>query len=278
MNITNFKIEEVGFNEIELPPILYKYRDWNDINHRRLLTENEIYLSSPSDFKDEFDCKIPIRYDLLTESEICKRHYTKSKINNPHFNRNQHREFVRNLRKNGLMINKMQLSNMNERYFEIFNEYYSIFSLTAIPDNLEMWRDYSNGHTGFCCGFNSNLLCNLTEYFGGGGEVVYFDELPIIKPTDCFEKKNFLQIHSKLRKWKFEKEYRLTKCNIKDRKVKIPNNVYTEVILGAKIDTKSKNEIIEIVERRFPNATILSAKLEENQIRFENISTKIGIP
>lgn len=40
MNITNFKIEEVGFNEIELPPILYKYRDWNDINHRRLLTAN----------------------------------------------------------------------------------------------------------------------------------------------------------------------------------------------------------------------------------------------
>lgn len=42
---------------IEFPPILYKYRSWNDEYNKRFITEKEVFLSSPKQFEDEFDCK-----------------------------------------------------------------------------------------------------------------------------------------------------------------------------------------------------------------------------
>jgi len=48
-----------------LPRILYKYRDWKNEKHKRLITEQEIYFPSPLDFNDPFDSRIPIRWDLM---------------------------------------------------------------------------------------------------------------------------------------------------------------------------------------------------------------------
>ena len=44
--------------------ILYKYRCWDDENHRRILEEGEIFFVSPKEFNDPFDCRIPFNiYD-----------------------------------------------------------------------------------------------------------------------------------------------------------------------------------------------------------------------
>src|ERR1700754_1158337 len=51
--------------DFDFPPIVYKYRTWTDINHQRMLRNNELYLSSPADFNDPFDCRIPVNYLLL---------------------------------------------------------------------------------------------------------------------------------------------------------------------------------------------------------------------
>ncbi len=42
----------------------YKFRNWGECCHRRLLTHREIYFASPKEFNDPFDCRIPPRYDL----------------------------------------------------------------------------------------------------------------------------------------------------------------------------------------------------------------------
>ena len=31
----------------------------------RILTDKELYLASPAQFEDKYDCKVPIRYDLF---------------------------------------------------------------------------------------------------------------------------------------------------------------------------------------------------------------------
>jgi len=51
------------------PEIVYKYRDWKNHFHKRLLLNNEIYLSSPKDFNDPFDCRITENYNLFTPEE-----------------------------------------------------------------------------------------------------------------------------------------------------------------------------------------------------------------
>lgn len=268
----NFKIlGQRDFEEMDLPPILYKYRDWNNSNHKRILIENEVYLSSPADFEDEYDCKVPIRYDLLTDKEIYEKYLFSSKKENPSFTRQQHRKFARDWQLKGLMRDKNRLEEFDNDFFEKFNHLFGVLSLTAISDNIEMWNYYTNNHSGFCVGFNTLNLCKLSNYFGGGSGVIYYEELPIILETDSLEKKHFLQIHSKIKKWEFEQEYRLTKFNVQNRHAKIPNELFAEIILGAKISDDNKKEIIEIASNKFPDAKLFQADIEKNLITLKEI-------
>ena len=49
--------------------IVYKYRDWKNPFHKKILQENEIYLAAPKDFNDQFDCRISSNFSLLTPKE-----------------------------------------------------------------------------------------------------------------------------------------------------------------------------------------------------------------
>lgn len=252
--------------EMDLPPVLYKYRDWTDENHKRVLTHNELFLASPASFKDEFDCKVPIRYDLLTDKEIYDKYFKLSKFENPNFNRQQHRKSARDWQKKGLMRDKQRLEELDKEFFDKFNKLYGVLSLTAIYNNIDMWNYYSDNGKGFCVGFNTIPLLNLSKYFGDGGNVSYYDTLPIIKEIDPPEKKHFLQIYSKLRKWEFEKEYRLTKFNIENRQVVIPSEFFSQIIIGDKMSDDFKTEIITLSKNKFENALISIATIENKKV------------
>src|SRR5689334_9926228 len=46
-----------------MPKRLYKYRVWQNPFHKSVLTNNELFLSSPSGFNDPYDCGLPFRQD-----------------------------------------------------------------------------------------------------------------------------------------------------------------------------------------------------------------------
>jgi hypothetical protein len=46
-------------SETKIPKIIYKYRNWSDKHHKNVLKKNELYMSSPEEFNDPFDCRIP---------------------------------------------------------------------------------------------------------------------------------------------------------------------------------------------------------------------------
>ena len=258
-----------SFNDLDLPPIVYKYREWKNKVHKTILTKNEIYFSAPSDFKDQYDCKVPIRYDLLTDDEIYEKYYHDSKQQNPYFSRQEHRKFARDWQKKGLMKNKKRNTALDEEFYQKFNSIFGVFSVTAKRDNNKMWECYSDNHKGFCVGFRSAKMFKNFDVFGSGGKICYYNELPIIKETDDFDTKIYLQIYSKLKKWKYEKEYRLTKFNIINRKVIIPYDICAEIIFGAKMKEVDKEEIIKIVQQKLPEVKFLQAKLTNNKIKVE---------
>jgi thiamine kinase-like enzyme len=262
---------ERSFEEMDLPPILYKYRDWNDPNHKRIITNREIYFSPPNSFEDEFDCKIPIRYDLLTPDDIFEKYLKESKELHPTYNRQQHRKFAHDWQRKGLLTNKKRIEKLEEEFFMDFTNRFGILCLTPFPDNEEMWRKYSVEHTGFCVGFQTIPLLNLKEYAGGGSEVNYVDELPILRPFDDLDKNHFLQIYSKLRKWEFEKEYRITKINIQDRCAIIPANIFAVAILGARMPNDTKEEIIRLINSSFTSLLIKQAIESNGHIILETI-------
>ncbi|WP_291065098.1 hypothetical protein [Empedobacter sp. UBA4754] len=90
----------------EYPKIIYKYRNWLSSFQKNFILNREVYLSSPIKFTDEFDCKIPIRHDLMNNEQLLEYALHWSKIANPNFSRQQYRKDSRNFLKKKIFQSK----------------------------------------------------------------------------------------------------------------------------------------------------------------------------
>lgn len=257
--------------EIEAPEILYKYRNFANENHFKILTDNEIFFSPPTSFEDKVDCKIPIRYDLLSNQEIFEKYLSDSKERNNGYTRQQHRNWARDWTKKSPLKNKARLEKYTEQEFQDYDKRIGILSLTGNNSSLEMWNKYSDNRTGFCVGFHTK---QLFQFLGGGGPVVYLDELPTIRPRPwhSFDQQRYLRVFSKLRKWEFEEEYRTLIFNINElttdqRKRQLPNEVYKEIIMGQEISKENMDRIEEIIATRHKSIELKKQTLDENKIK-----------
>ena len=260
------------FEEMDNPSVLYKYRDWKEKNHRRILREREVYFSRPDSFKDPQDCNIPRRFDLLTDEDIRIKYYEDLKKDNPSWDDNRLNQETQIWVDKGLLKDLDRISEIEEKFWGDFNDRFGVLCLTRKPDSKYMWENYSNNHSGICVGFKSLPLFRDRQHFGAGGKVQYYPELPVLIPykeDSMIESQR--QIYSKLDKWEFEDEYRLSKFNIKNRVVKIPVDAYVEVIIGSSINKNHRKDIIRIVSRRLPGVKLKDAYLENDEIRIREI-------
>ena len=61
------------------PKIIYKYRSWANEYHRNILLKNQVYLSSPIEFNDPFDCKIPKNFLLIDSPEKIEKYVNENR-------------------------------------------------------------------------------------------------------------------------------------------------------------------------------------------------------
>ncbi len=241
-------INETSFDELDFPDVIYKYRTWTNPFHLRIITEKVLYMASPSDFFDPYDCKNPVRYDLLTDKDIFNIYLYRSKKDHKNWNRERHRIFARDWAKKSPLRDPEYLVKMQEDYFQDFHFHFGILSLTANSSNDDMWKSYSDNHQGFCIGFNTRLLF---EHLGGGGEVNYYDTLPTINPAPIhsYEQQHILQVFSKLRQWEYEQEYRTHKfypngATSEQRLIHVPPNAFKEIIFGNRMPDPIKEQML----------------------------------
>ncbi|MDD2345248.1 MAG: DUF2971 domain-containing protein [Bacteroidales bacterium] len=265
------RLFDVNIQNVNLPKNLYKYREWTDVNHRKTLTHNELYMAEPNSFKDDFDCKIPIRYDLLTDEEKFDFIMSLVKKNFPLLNTNEQEKLANQKIEEDLLSDKNRIKVFNDNFFKDLNNSIGVLCLTYSPNNLNMWNNYTQNGNGFCVGFHSKLLISKKNCFAGGMPVSYYHELPIIKPNFSIEEKYFTQIYSKLKKWEYENEFRLAKLNIQSRQVFLDNEVYSEVILGYNLSSESIEEITSIVKNKFKNVQIKKSILKNQEVLIENL-------
>jgi hypothetical protein len=243
----------------EYPETLYKYRSWSNEYHQKILTENQLYLASPSDFNDPIDCRIGNNYSLLDTDEkieeyaeiITQRHWgsvVKMGLNPI----KEKKRIISELKTNMDFVQ----NGDDENTFKMQDKYYGILSLSSRYDSILMWSHYAEFHKGFCIGFNETKL-RESSMFGKGGPVVYNNEFPKINPRDdSSPEKSFIQTHTKAKDWSYEEEYRLTKLfypnepKPSDRIVTVPNDFISEIVLGLKISEEHKNEIIKIAKEK----------------------------
>jgi len=232
------------------PEIIYKYRDWACVNHKKILTHNEIFLSSPANFNDPFDCKISTHYLSLDSPEKVSE-FMSRKMEDPD----------NNFSREGIEVLEQRLNNIQEYWdmfealeFTMIDKNFGVISLSARWNSVLMWSHYSNIHKGFCIGFNEAKM-RESGLFNWGGLVNYSNDFPIVNPLDD-DKFMLLQMLYKAKDWEYEQEYRLTKLFFpnnptdNDRKIILEKDFIEEVILGMLISENDKNEIIKICREK----------------------------
>jgi hypothetical protein len=224
--------------ENKIPEKVYKYRDWSNSLHKNILLHNELYLASPKDFNDPFDCRIPKNFIRIIEKG------EESYSSNPQLD-NDPISFQREYEK---------------QQTEILDKHYGILSMSNKWNGILLWSHYANFHKGFCVGFWEDKL-RISGSFARTGIVDYRQEFPYIRPTLEKNQEDRLQrIHiqttTKSKDWENEGEYRFLKCFFPnepksfERLITVPNEVISEVVLGINISPDNKDEIIEICKRK----------------------------
>lgn len=233
-----------------IPHILYKYRQWNECglkqNQRRILTDNEIFLSSPSRFNDPFDCGTPFKYkkEQLTEENIYLKLRQTAKENNPNANSEEIETFVYNRQKEVDWKSDGYVKDYFPDFIRLLHENFGVFCLTPHNNNILMWSHYSDSHKGFCVGFDSKMLFETIS--GMIGKVHYTDKFVELDMfTDELGVSRLL--YAKHNIWEYEDEYRFTKFEGADKVVKIPNEAIKEVIFGANMPEEIQAEITKML-------------------------------
>jgi len=239
------------------PEKLYKYRSWADENHRNVLLKNQLFLASPKDFNDPFDCRIPTNFHLLDSPEKIKQYadeYTIRQfkaLTEAGIDIEKHFKTTEDKLKD---IDKLQHEHEKMLYGEQ-DKRYGILSLSLRWDSILMWSHYSDFHKGYCVGFWEEKLRN-SGLIGAGGPVIYNtdDNYPLITPLNEQEhlEKSFIETHYKAKDWSYEKEFRLTRNfyqqypTISDRIIQIPDDFFVEIIIGVQAteDTKEQLKLI----------------------------------
>lgn len=237
---------------------LYKYRDWNNAYHRKILQENNVFLAPPNSFEDKMDCNVPESFPA--RSELYNIFLEKSKRDNTNYTRREHRKYARYWCEHSPLANPKQFEKVKKYNESFFNHHFGVLCLTANPYNNIMWEKYGNLYEGFCVGFDTSKLFKVIG--GGGGEIQYVDTLPIVDfINDDFKTKHIKSVFFKEKKWEFEQEYRLHKTwknevSNDERNIKLPENCIIEVILGKNMPDHHKHEIKEIIKSNYSNVEI----------------------
>lgn len=249
--------------EASLPPVLYKYRRWDDEFHRKGLIDAEIYFAHPKNLNDKFDIRIPVTRDYEEIND--PRFFEKLKDVVSHFHPTLLRTSLEFL---AICVDKMtEIRNDPEAYFEKNNQdiregtlydIYGVFSLTKDDCNPTMWAYYSNDNKGFCIGFEPAPIFIATR--SSLGSATYRDE-PIkesfFEPADH---QGFLHDFIKSSKWSHEQEIRFITLFIRkkeDRVVKIDRRLVKEVLLGKDISEEDKEAIINVLKTNYNSAVKL---------------------
>jgi hypothetical protein len=250
-----------------IPPILYKYRTWDNPDfpfHKTILTGQNLYFSPADDFSDPSDCRFPVKFDFTKERieayfmhDLRKSGWTNAQINA--FAEYKYKEDFGTTAK---------LDQKKRDFYKMFNQSLGILCLCHQNKVLSMWSEYADNFNGFCVGLSlgeqsEDLVNNII--FGGKVDYVEHD-FPALDYVWEFDKKDqdlivFFRnlIMTKYENYLHEDEYRFGKYlldartrNItpKDRTYTLAKSAYKEVVFGHKLAPKAIEEIVEVCEKQ----------------------------
>ena len=253
----------------DVPDVLYKYRDWNNPNHKRLLEKKELYFASIDQFNDPFDGTIPHRYnpEELTEANIFLKYYQITKREYPDWKEEQIHNYCFEYQQRGHFHDEKFLEDFEADTLKQINKDFGIVCLCKEKDNFLLWSHYANSHTGFCVGFDKTLLFEDTA--SQFAHMHYQNNLPTLNLFDnVFEHfKKLIGTKSKI--WEYEDEYRLSKIYSSRKVAVLKKETIVEILLGSKMEQQEKFKLLAFIEQEYPHAKVFDMRLSKTKFETE---------
>ena len=256
-----------------IPNLMYKYRDWADENHKRIVEQGEIYLPSPDQFNDPYDATLPFRYrdeDMADPGKV----FTKlSEIGRKHFpdiDNTELHEMCFKRQYSGAFENGKYWKEDYEDHKKELNRF-GIFATTTKKDNLLMWAHYANCHKGFCIGFDKFVLFRIIQ--STLSSVHYEKDLPKIPLLfeDEYGASLLRLLITKSLDWQYEDEYRIVLNEGARTKFYLPPEGIKEIIFGLKMPEQHKVEITELVKVKYPHVQLFQSNMNLEEFKLDMI-------
>jgi len=267
----------------------YKYRCFDDKQYWVDWIKGIIFLNSPNNFNDPFDCLINVSQEtskLMFKDSIIKYFETqKIKLKKVDFNRLMYADDLIEvtciiLEQHGRKVNRTLLDRtLLERYTgqrseSFLRETLRVSCFSEIKDSILMWSHYANYHQGFCIEYNFSNDEHITDLLF---PVVYNVERYKILPQ-FLKNKNLIipTILCKAPEWSYEQEWRYANiinpelCNhLENPTTKLSTiNAIKAIYLGAdaiKYNEAAVNELKQIAKSR--NIAIYEMKFDEYEYK-----------
>lgn len=263
-----------------IPKFLYKYRNWDDPKHKRILSHNEIFFTSSRKFNDPFDTIVPLRFDLGTDQQIeaiLKEYFKRA---TPDKSESEIDSLVRIFIKSGVQKSPGFIEDFDKEFQERKFSQYGIFTMSKVYDNILLWSHYAAAHEGFCVKLNTDILRD--NFLKKSNEKVMIDIHEVEYSSD-YPELNFFEMSKeeialkhvlvKAIDWCYEEEVRAVLLRSTNIRFELEPEVLIEVIIGVRMSEQSRSEIIGVLKNRIPRVNLLQAKLKKGAfgLDFERI-------
>ncbi len=239
------------------PFMLYKYVSLSVNGNAELdkikietFKNNQLFLSSPLEFNDPYDCELNI--DISEQLLVIAKSMVENEVRKYSVNREAKRHYEKERKKleKDMEIDLVKLKIELENDWEKLKKEIAVCCLSEYRNSMLMWSHYANSYKGFCIGYDFSEMIEL--YKENILPVVYTDELTSIQKYLHIKNKYIAGIYATVSKstvWKYENEWRIigTLCKTQQSKL-IGTPKPKELYLGSKIDKDARTNLIEIAK------------------------------
>ncbi|RUO50043.1 DUF2971 domain-containing protein [Pseudidiomarina donghaiensis] len=177
-----------------------------------------------------------------------------------------------------------QFLAMGDAFFQTFvqksNELIGVLSLTEKSNNLLMWSHYARSHKGFCIGFDENDPF-FDQRRSDKDEFYYLRKVKYAKdrPTKSMMKLTGTELFLvKSDDWYYEQEWRMCAVLSDAHKTietgtfpiqlfKFPRGAVKEVILGACMENKLKDKLLNVLREKYEKVVVKQAIISSNEFK-----------
>lgn len=241
---------------------LYHYQRYGGEAAARLeamLRTNRLYMSSPAQFNDPWDCRPWFDRSALDTLAGREEHIAWF-MRLPQVRAAGAEE----LRNNPDLL-RVMVDDCSRSMGERINDEYRVYCVTPCDQNMLMWSHYSGDHKGICLQFNAR-----SEPFVGACQIAYRERLPLSTSPEDEDDAMTKALLTKSDIWNYEREFRVVAKNPRypspgvptaiDGFVMMSENALERIIIGCACSDDEVEAIVEMVRQHRPRVSVRRAR------------------